>query len=244
MRAPGSYGKYISPVFNKVLRDQGWPTTPKNARVFSVEDNTVIAAAQALALLAYLVPKEQIYDGPAHKFSGAILADLFRSSTSLGQREALPTWVSAIKPEAMRGRMRRGLVRLSHTFAALQTILEAVSLAEDKRARLAGERQTFSIRSSSNFSSRVITIPIQDTPHGPLLAGAVPDVRASSLRSAIVAHREAFGKGYGDEQEEYVNIYNRHVRPVFHVLALAMVVWESLMMSEVVPVCWTGWRLG
>ncbi len=147
----------------------------------------------------------------------------------MGKLDRLPPWAGALKLETMRGRIPRGRGRLFYALAALQTINDAVDRVEERRANLAGERRTFSLRYSPVFAKVVISIPIQKSPGGCELIGSVPESRHSSPRASIIEHRQAFGKGGGDEQEEYVNIFNRHIRPMVPMLGLALVVWDAWM---------------
>jgi hypothetical protein len=221
----------VSPIFDRVLKEQGWPTRPANPRSFSVDDNPLCAAAQALALLAYPTQREQQPEGPAHKFCAALLADMFRLSRSIGKVQRMPTWVSDLRTETMRGRIGRGERRLSYRLAVMQVVFEAANRAEERRARLAGEKRTFALRFSPDFRQLVLDIPVRMTPDGSKyeMIGSVPETRQSSLRAAIIDHREAFGKGAGDPQVEYANIHHTYFRPTLPMFGLLLVVWEALM---------------
>jgi hypothetical protein len=213
----------------EILKKNGWPVVPKELDSFEFNENRLVAAAQALALVSYPAPQDQKSGKAAQKYSEALVADMCRLSKAHGGLASLPNWVADLKPAVMRSRLRRGSVRLSYAFAALQTVFEAERLESEKEAASKGQRRTFSIRSSPDFGRLSIQIPIREQKGQFELVGSVPDIQRSSLRAAIIAHREAFGKGRGDAQEEYVNISNRYMRPIVPVFPLLMVVWESLL---------------
>ncbi len=217
--------------FAQILRAANWPSTPVSPRIFEIAENPLVAAAQAVSLVAYPLANEQKPNGPAFRFCGALLADLTRLAKTRKKIQKLPTWAAELKIGSMCSRIARGRSRLNHSFSALQTIHEALTRGEDNRAAKAGEIRTFTIRSSPDFSHMTLTMPIEPVAQeGAIrLVGSIPEETKSSLRAAIIYHRRAFGKGAGDEQGEYVNIRNRYVAPVFSVIALGMVVREELL---------------
>lgn len=208
-----------------------WPSKSVPPRTFEISENPLIAASQALALVAYPLEKEQVEGGPAHKLSMAYLSDMARYSKKIGDMAQLPPWGSAVKVSAMRSRILTGRVRLSKSYSMIQTIFEALERKSERKAIAAGERRTFSMRSSPDFSKMTISIPVEETssPDTIRLIGAVPEVRNSSLRASIIFHRVAFGTGCGDEEQAYINILNRYIKPLLPTFSLLMVIWEALM---------------
>ena len=216
---------------DELLERQNWPTGPVEERCFPIQRNPLIDAAQALALLAYPEPDERHEGGPAHKFSMALLADCFRISKTEGYIEKLPRLAREMKPESMRNKIRQGRRRLAYRYAAIQAIFAAGDRVENKRAHKAAEVHTFTTALSPDFSQLTVSMPYksEQTPAGKKyrLTGSIPGATQGSLRSAIIYHRPAFGKGAGIENIEYIQILNRYVKPLFPILNLALVVWEA-----------------
>lgn len=217
--------------FDKFLEKQSWPTEPAEEQRFPIQRNRLIDAAQALALLAYPEPGERHEGGPAHKFSMALLADCFRISRTDGYIEKLPRWAREMKPESMRNKIKQGRRRLAYRYAAIQTIFAAGDRVENKRAHKAAELRAFTFALSPDFSRLDVSIPYkhEQTLAGSKyrLTGSIPSASQGSLRSAIIYHRPAFGKGAGIENSEYIQVLNRYVKPLFPILNLALVVWEA-----------------
>ena len=215
----------------ELLRRAHWPNKAVSPRTFEISENPLIAASQALALVAYPLEKDRKEGGPAHKLSMAFLSDMARYSKKLGDMTQLPSWAATVKVSAMRSRILAGRKRLSRAYSVLQIIYEALDREEEKKAAAAGERRTFSLRSSPDFGRMTISIPFENTstPGTIRLTGAVPEAPNTFLKTSIISHREAFRMGSGDEEQDYVNIQNRYVAPLRPLFPILMTIWDALM---------------
>jgi hypothetical protein len=106
-------------------------------------------------------------------------------------------------------------------------------LISHRQAAQAGVGQALFISLSPDFSRMKIDMRVREVDNGLSFGGVVPEVSSASLRAAIISHREAFGKGRGDPQEEYVNIYNRQIRPVLPLFSLLLAVWQAYMSKAI-----------
>jgi hypothetical protein len=234
---------------NTYFKTECWPTNEVKRISLPLPNNLVARAAKIMAVAAYPKDRELNQEGPAHEFSQAMLAWMFRGAKALGKINQLPPWVAAIKTQQMNGRFNRGCRRLHYRLISFLTFQEAIaSVGENQNVR-GGMIPGFTIRSSEDFSQWAITfqphteamIPDlwQAAKSGQKARGtrrdrggfptSMPGTLRSSFRAAILRHRKAFGVGSGDPDLDYKNIYNRHLRLLFPVLPIMSVLHSEFL---------------
>jgi len=227
--------RQIHPVFDEALRKQHWNLIPKDRYVIPSSHNSLVNAARAIAVAAYPSPKNHLKGGKAQRYSAALLAYIFRVSKLQGRIEVLPEWVANFRHSSMLDILSSGLRNLSRSFTIREIIHSALIMKEQNDRKLRGEKATFTLGYRPDLSAVDLEIPLEQTVEGYVLAGKIPDTELASLRAAILHHRPALARFSGpattidgrDEEYDYQNAYNRHVRPALFAQHIVQVVWEA-----------------
>jgi hypothetical protein len=216
-----------------------WPCCEVKSIVLPLPSHLVARAAKIIAVVAYPSDEELLPNASAQKFSDAMLAWMFRAAKARGKIGALPSWVSELKAQQMRGRISRGIQRLHYRLVSYLTIVEAATVAVENDQIADGVIPGFTLRWSEDFSQFSIVLQSHTEKMLPDLwrsarTAVTPDRKAApeistigslspSLRASILRHRKAFKAGAGDPNIECQNIYNRHLRtlfPVHHIMSV------------------------
>jgi len=207
-------------------------------------DNLVARAAKLIAVAAYPKDRELADGGAAHHFFNAMMAQMFRAAKASQRIDQLPSWVSDIKIQQMRNRIRAGSHRLHFRLVSYLTILDAETISVEHDHLADNIIPGFTVRQSEDFRSVSISlrIPLEAVPNEwkgePRLRPdrrraeefppADPGCLSPSLKAAILRHRKPFHASSGDPDTVYTNIYNRHVRPTFPVVHIMSVLHDAM----------------
>jgi hypothetical protein len=221
-----------------------WPRNEARRIVMPAPDNLVARAAKLIAVAAYPKDRELDVGGAAHHFFNAMMAQMFRAAKASQRIDQLPTWVSDIKTQQMRNRIRSGSYRLHFRLMSYLTILDAETISVEHDHLADNIIPGFTVRQSEDFRSVNISLRIpletisnewkdeqrrsperRQTEEFP---SAEPGFLSPSLKAAILRHRKPFHASSGDADTVYTNIYNRHVRPTFPVVHIMSVLHDAM----------------
>jgi hypothetical protein len=234
----------------RTKKSHNQPQQKKNKIELPLPRHLVARAAKIIAIAAYPVDSELREGGPAHKFSQAMLAWMFRAAKANGKIDRLPDCVAALKVQQMKNRFSAGIGRLHYRIVSYRTMLDALLIATEKDHLADGVIPGFTVRYSEDFDR----VQIQFQPHTESILPAMwksargrampqtekatefptgaPGSASSSLKAAVLRHRKAFKSGSRDPDLFYINVYNRYLKILFPVFPIISVLEEA--MREVV----------
>jgi len=224
-----------------------WPASEGENLFFSLQGELLFDAAKIIAIAAYPMAKDLRPNRPAHSFSRALIAWMFRTARKRSYIGRLPKWVTEFKAQQMNGRIRAGISRIDYRLKGYLTFMDVENLQSEEEQMKAGIMPGITMRSSEDFSRMQISIRVDahqlppawkvsmTKKSSPTRAKEIDAFKSksrviqSSFRSVISRHRKAFGRGSGDLESDYKNIYNRYIRTIFPVLHIMPTLHEAMI---------------